>query len=419
MHDMWEDPWGLGDDIQIGNFLVTIGINYTQFCSSGLISKFVLGGRIIAGKTEGKMLLQMSTTRPDEQLISASFKNLDLGNLIVLCSKLTPWPIDTPSDAQILKFNTLNLYLSTGVNIQGQDYPAGASFHADMVIMGKNAIVTATIGKTFKIFGTIDPFEIGGLTIRGKTQAKPVIDITIEQGKQYVKIDGGVYFAENEASIVLEIQIMPSIIFSFDLTVKFVNALDLQLKAKLINGDKDKPKDMDFMLEAYLQSNLLQELIRMANDQVHQAQAGNRLADLDRRLNNAKERQGTAWRRYYDHAFEVEKDVAQALGALAEEEITLSENRLATDRRYKARTGELEKEITEKKKWLEVKLEEKKKEQWQEEQNAEEKLRRLNEERRECEWSMKQRWGDVPVLLAISKSELDATDSTYIPPFKP
>lgn len=268
-----------------------------MFAATGIPSPFAFGGYLKIGQSTGAVLLQIDPAAPTQQLITASFTNLDFSEILSFAAKRVGFSLPIPPDCKVLVFKVLSLYLSTGAELGGKKYPAGVSLISELILFNHNAKVEAVFKEgEFKIHGRIDSFQVGGLTVSGALPGTcPLILIHFTSGTQIVRITGAVDFLGTGASIDLAMSMQPETRFDFNLNVQILGVMNVLFKAHMVPGSVGDPKDMDFILEAAVENNVLEELVRTGNEYItSQDHTGNKEDDLHRAVVLAKIRMDAA-----------------------------------------------------------------------------------------------------------------------------
>lgn len=268
MLNTWKNPFGLGDDIVVGPLTLAIAIDFVVFPVTGMPKTFIFEGHLTINTTTADIIFYFHTQNPDQQLISAKFINFDFSELLRFAAQRVGFTPNIPPDCKLLVLNVFSLYLSTGVEYNGKQYPAGISFEADLVLFDHKAVIHASLSiGDFMIYGSIESFEIGGLKVFGaQPGTNPTINITISRETQTIIINGAVDFEGAVTSIDVHMEMLPATKFDFVIAVDFIGALKLQLQAHMVPGSKGDPKDMDFTLEAVVENHILQELVRSLSE---------------------------------------------------------------------------------------------------------------------------------------------------------
>ena len=268
----WVNPCNVGKNIKISTCALEFGIVYTTFFSTGVSGVIGFAGQLDIGKKQAKVAMKLSQN-PKEQLIAASVTDLGASDLVKFASQIAERDLPDPGD--ILHFNYVDLYLSTGTTIGIVEYPPGASLKGDMLIFGKRAKFNCTVGSLIKIMTTIEHFEIGPLTVKGAIGPDPIVDIELSSNEQIVLIDGAVAIWGASAAIHLKINLYPKPSFDFLVHLRLSDLFVFQLQAKL-TGDiniKDFKSLANANFEVYglMEQHLIEYIVKQLEQQVQSA----------------------------------------------------------------------------------------------------------------------------------------------------
>lgn len=149
------------------------------------------------------------------EVLYAEVKNLDVNDVVAFANVVTGLSIPQPPN--FLDFEDVKLYICPNATTIGTiAYPQGFSFQASMIVFGKHAdIACAVASNQVTIKGGVDNFVLGPLTVRGVDEPRATIDVSIGPNLQHILIDGSVTFFERETDVHVEVQVMPTPIFSF------------------------------------------------------------------------------------------------------------------------------------------------------------------------------------------------------------
>lgn len=225
------------------------------------------GGGVAFGTATGEVLIEISED-PTQELISATVTNVDLTSLFSISNQAQmSTSAVTPENNQTLKLTNLVLYLSTGATLNGVNHPAGISFDCKMDIFGHNAEVKATIADQITLYGEIDPFALGPLSVTSLTDnlKGASVDIAIGPTDNHIKLDGAVIICSITAGISVDIELSPNPLMSFIAKIAFAESLEFDMKATMdgsFNGTGSG--DLDFSLEVEMHQEILQHIIQQA-----------------------------------------------------------------------------------------------------------------------------------------------------------
>lgn len=248
------------------------------------------------------MLLHL-TNDPSKQLVSVKFENLDVAGLIRLLAQLLDIKLTLPSGSDILFFRVLNVYISTGVVLQGVTYPAGIRFDTDMTVFGKKAIMHAELSSnTVAIKGSIEGFNLGALVVSGATGADPSIDIEFSSAVQKIRIDGAVKIGDNKIRVDIHAQFAPARTFYFLIEVQFVDALWLELRGTLEGVPGQNVDGCEYHMYGKMEQKLVEYIVDLANEHFEKEGDPNRKLVLYREAREAEKNYDSALQMYHSKA---------------------------------------------------------------------------------------------------------------------
>lgn len=167
-----------------------------------------------------------------------------------------------PPIPNFLVFTEATVYLSSGTALGATVYPAGFSFTADILFCGAHLEASASfLSETLKISGQLDGLQVGPLSVKGHNDTpKASVDLELSSATQLVKIDGEIDFLGLfKASVLLNLQLMPTPTFDFDFVLQFTPLLTFLVDAKMTGtisnfGDL---QHLDFDLAATFEQHIL------------------------------------------------------------------------------------------------------------------------------------------------------------------
>lgn len=241
---------------------------------------------------------------PLQELISASLTALSMKDLANFASTIVQQTLPAP-DESVINFQDVSLYVSTGVTVNNIQYPPGLSFSATAEVFHKLAAVQCSVGtQGINLAGSISQFNIGPLAITNsatvagaiptsgiisnagavtttgavlhpgsapagiasRSLSGPQFAASISTKAQSLIIDGGVRLLELGAAIHVEVELLPSPNFAFDLSLAFTDLLPFSIKGSMLGAvDPTDIGKLDFALSATLEQNILDYLIAQAN----------------------------------------------------------------------------------------------------------------------------------------------------------
>ncbi|KAI4521171.1 hypothetical protein K525DRAFT_256858 [Schizophyllum commune Loenen D] len=265
MQGWWVNPLGLGKDVAVGpEVVLSIGILFAQFLTTGTPSEFAVGGGLKIGSKAASVLMQIAED-PSRELLKGHADELGVLDLITFANAVTGLSIPKPPEFAYFKF--VDLYICPfGTTVGTRVYPQGFSFEASVYIFGKRAsAMCAILDNTVTVKGELDSFALGPLAVRGMRNASPSVDITIGASEQRIFIDGAITFFDAGAAVHVDVQVMPKPIFQFFTELHFTDLLvfklEAQLKGALTFGSLDRA-DFEFM------ADFEQNILRYVRDEI-------------------------------------------------------------------------------------------------------------------------------------------------------
>ncbi|QRV90278.1 hypothetical protein RhiJN_18296 [Ceratobasidium sp. AG-Ba] len=262
MHGLWEDPFGISKSVSIGPFLeLGLGIDLAIFPETGLPTNFSFAGGLSIGETEGQVAVQVSDN-PSQELLSGEIKRFGIQDLVKFTRAVTE--VDIPMVPDFIDFQDIKLYISTGVTLGTETYPAGFSFSAALLLFGAEIRVSAEVtGGVFKASGSVDNLHIGNLLrITGQHGKDATIDLELGSTTQKLDVDGAIEFLGSYIGLTLELEIMPHPSFSFEFVLHFTSLLTFTVEAQMI-GETANLKDLsglNFSLHAIFEQHLVEHV---------------------------------------------------------------------------------------------------------------------------------------------------------------
>ncbi|KAG9119488.1 hypothetical protein FRC07_005468 [Ceratobasidium sp. 392] len=261
MHGLWEDPFGISKSVSIGPFIeLGVGIDLAIFPETGLPTKFSFAGGLAIGETEGQVAVEVSDN-PSQELLSGEIKKFGIQDLVKFARAITE--VDIPMVPDFIDFQDIKLYMSTGVTLGTETYPAGFSFKAALLLFGAKINASAEVtGGVFKASGSIDNLSVGPLHITGQHGKKATLDLEVGSTTQQLKVDGAIEFLGAYIGLTLDLEIMPHPTFSFDFILHFTSLLTFMVEARMI-GEEANLKDLsglNFSLHAVFEQHLVEHI---------------------------------------------------------------------------------------------------------------------------------------------------------------
>jgi hypothetical protein len=234
MEGEWKNPFGLYEPLTITKLEGGLGIVYSQFFSTGTPSNITLGGECKIDDFYGRLLIQTGTN-PSEQLLIVKLMNLDVAQLFQMVGKMIDHEISLANGKDTFYVRTLEIYISTGVDVLDTYYARGIRLNADVTIFGKRAQLLAEVSEEMvKFKGTVERFSLDKFTVCGTKgdNTDPYVDIELSRAVQKIHIDGKITFHKNYVILSVHIDTGTG---EFDVYFELVIGDDLKVivKAKL------------------------------------------------------------------------------------------------------------------------------------------------------------------------------------------
>ncbi|KAM0431435.1 hypothetical protein ACHAPT_005412 [Fusarium lateritium] len=227
----WVNPFDAGKNVVIKHCAMEIGIVYSTFIASGTPGSLAFAGQLAVGSKSFGAAFKFSQN-PKEQLLWVFIEDLGISDLIKFASLVADRELPTVAD-DLLHFDKLDMYFSTGTTIGKDVYPPGISAKGALKLFGKKAKFECTLGKAVKIMATIEQFSLGPLTVRGATRPDPIVDIEFSAQAQKILIDGAVDIWGASAALHLDVSLLPKTTFDFFVHLKLSDLFLLKLEAQL------------------------------------------------------------------------------------------------------------------------------------------------------------------------------------------
>ncbi|KAI5988743.1 hypothetical protein EDD15DRAFT_2462463 [Pisolithus albus] len=272
MYGWWVDPFGISEKVKIGPHInLGLDIDLPLFFATGLPSGFRYGGGLAIGTAEAEVEVDISED-PLQELMKGELKDLGIDDLVAFASSVIQHEIPPPPD--FLEFQELKLYMSTGVAIGTENYPAGFSFDAHLIVFGSHLDVSAGItGGVLSANADIDRLHVGPITIQGHDGKKASFALHLGASAQHLEVDGGIEFLGLQVSLLLKLDILPHPSFFFSFLLAFTDLLLFKVEATA-GGSSVNLKDLsnlDFALMAEFDQHILEYVRKQLIDALEQA----------------------------------------------------------------------------------------------------------------------------------------------------
>ncbi|KAF2428911.1 hypothetical protein EJ08DRAFT_719082 [Tothia fuscella] len=263
MNGYWINPFNISKKVKIGPVLsIAIAIDYAAAPSS-------LGfqGGLVVGSTEVQVAVKIGT-KPADELLHAFCSRLSVADVVSFGSDIIGVTIPTPP-ADLLVFEDVDLYISSGAWLADQFFPAGAAFRGSLTLFGQHAKLDCHIGQELKIKGELDKIEIGPLVVSGAKGDNLIVNIELGASEQIILIDAFVALCALERqSIYINAHILPTPKFQFNISVSFTEVLTFGLEGQMLGSvNFSDISQLDFILAAELKLDILNYISDQCNSQ--------------------------------------------------------------------------------------------------------------------------------------------------------
>ncbi|KDR78719.1 hypothetical protein GALMADRAFT_266152 [Galerina marginata CBS 339.88] len=270
MVGMWENPFGLSQQLKIGNMILSVTI-----LAAGTPSGFGIAGEIVSGKTKLQVKLFVNND-PSKSLVHVNVENLGVKEITEVVSTLVGYDLPQPPD--VIRFEKVELYACpAGAIILGKAYPRGFCFYSKMIIFGKLAEVKVVIGDGgVEIEGSVEAFTLGPLTVTGNKEGKASLSAALTRSKQSGKIDGVITFADMRIELYANFELQPSFTFAFHFLLRVENVFFINVNAGPESGLQPSSCDISskrYILEADFQAPSLARVRQQISDKIREAAA--------------------------------------------------------------------------------------------------------------------------------------------------
>ncbi|KAK7047573.1 hypothetical protein VNI00_006341 [Paramarasmius palmivorus] len=267
----WVDPFGISPRVSIGpNLALELGIILPQFVATGIPSAFGFGGGLSIGDVSGYVACQINED-PTQELISGKLEHLGIQDLVAFTSDVINF--DLPKPPNFINFEKLSLYISTGVMIGTILYPPGFSFEADIKVFDTEFTASAQITKdTFIVKGAIHNLTVGPLSVTGSKGGDAKFDLEVGASKQHILVDGAIHILDSEVALLLELEILPTPKFYFDLELHLTSLLTFAVSAEMKGAaDLHHLENLEFVLHALMEQHIIEYVVKQVNDSLEAA----------------------------------------------------------------------------------------------------------------------------------------------------
>ncbi|ESK84263.1 chromosome segregation atpases-like protein, partial [Moniliophthora roreri MCA 2997] len=286
----WNNPFGISPRVSIGpNLALEIGIILPQFVVTGIPSAFGFVGGLSIGNVRGDVAVQINED-PTQELISGKLEHLGIQDVVEFTSDVIS--IDLPKPPNFIDFEEVSLYISTGVMIGTILYPAGFSFEADIKAFSSEFKVAAQITQgTLVAKGAIHNLTVGPLSVTGSKGGDATFDLQVAASIQHISVDGAINLLGSEVALVLNLTILPSPTYYFDLTLHLTPLLTFTVHAEMKGAaDLHNLEKLEFILYGVMKQNILGYVVAQVNATLQTAKktAGEGVAAAQHKVDEAQ-----------------------------------------------------------------------------------------------------------------------------------
>ena len=248
-----------------------------------------IGGDFHLDDFKGSALIHTGTN-PKEQLLRLEITNLDLAALVSFVANIaniTLPPLSSGKDTMFIKH--LLVYVSTGMQLGDRFFSKGIEMDLDVIVFGKTARMHALVLDSKVAFsGSVQRFNIGDLEVTGaRGKGDPYIDLEVSKDARKFHISGRVVVKDNYVTLEVHVD-TGNDEFYFDFQLVIVDVLVVQVKATLegsippavkqieaaaapeaekpVELPKDVLADRQFNLDAYVKQDIVNYIVRLANN---------------------------------------------------------------------------------------------------------------------------------------------------------
>ncbi|KAK7047560.1 hypothetical protein VNI00_006328 [Paramarasmius palmivorus] len=268
MSGYWVDPFGISPRVSIGpNLALQFTLNLLQF---GTPEGFGFVGGLSIGDVSGQVAVEIEEN-PTQELIKGDIEHLGIQDLVAFTSDVINF--DLPKPPNFIDFEKVSLYISTGVRIGTLSYPPGFSFEADIKIFDTEFTASAQITKdTFVVKGAIHNLTVGPLSVTGSKGGDAKFDLEVGASKQHVLVDGAIHILDSEVALLLELEILPTPKFYFDLELHLTSLLTFAVSAEMKGAaDLHHLENLEFVLHALMEQHIIEYVVKQVNDSLEAA----------------------------------------------------------------------------------------------------------------------------------------------------
>lgn len=227
-----------------------------------------------------------------EELLKGELKNLGIHDLVAFASSVIQHEIPPPPN--FLEFQELKFYMSTGVAIGTENFPAGFSFDARLIVFGSHLEISANItGGVLSAHADIEHLQVGPLIIQGHNVKKALFALHLGASVQHLEVDGGIEFLGLQVSLLLRLDILPNPSFFFSFLLVFTDLLLFKVEATAGGSSVDLTdlSNLDFALMAEFDQHILEYVRKQLIDALEQAKhaSDEAIEEARRKVEAAKE----------------------------------------------------------------------------------------------------------------------------------
>ncbi|KAM0355061.1 hypothetical protein ACHAPU_000912 [Fusarium lateritium] len=280
----WKNPFNLNKNLVVSRLGVGAGFTWATVMVTGP-SRLALSGQVDIGEFKASLDMGLDYVNAGA-LLKLKMNKLDVGEVAQLAGVL----IDNVEMQQlkhngdVLVFQDLLLYLSSGAEFLGTYYDRGIRIQGKMQFFDKKGEFDGRFDDNGVVIKAgIDNFKIGGLEITSTREdvKRATMDIELTKGKQRVFIDGRLRYHDFMISILLDVDVEKRQ-FKADVIIVFLETLSIKLKADVKAGGHKGLEKAEMSFECILDTDIfgaiekgiergIDALKQVATDKIDQA----------------------------------------------------------------------------------------------------------------------------------------------------
>ncbi|KAI0887862.1 uncharacterized protein GGS22DRAFT_197773 [Annulohypoxylon maeteangense] len=264
-NSQWINPFNLNKALIISNLGIEAGFNYATVLQLGP-TRFALKGQVNIGDYKFCMDMGIDVTKA-ATVLRIEMPKLDMSDIFSIASKLSQDEYFAQKATQtkdIISFNDLKLYLSSGAKFMCEYYPRGVQIRGRFIFLDKQGEFNGSFTDDgLVIKGGLDAFRIGGLEITslkeydGKKRATLHIEATKRTHK--ILIDGIIRFYGIELQVYINVYLEQRLL-EFDIRIKLTEALIFSVKGIITVGRSKSLENTEIHFIGHLEARIIQSI---------------------------------------------------------------------------------------------------------------------------------------------------------------